>query len=158
MGQIDMSQLPYRNNISCVVFKNNKYLVVQLAGWPESFWKFPQGGIEKGESDEEAIRRELSEELAIDKYKIIGVSQCLNKYDWSEDSVKLAGFKWRGQIQKFYLIEYFGNDKDIRPDKKELQNYKWTNKAELLKSIDHDHKNFTNYKNSIMNVLSEFGK
>lgn len=155
---MDISFLPYRNNVSCVVFRGEMYLLVQKVGWPKNFWKFPQGGIEEDESNEEAVKRELAEELGTNKYKIAGVSRYLNKYDWSEDSVKLAGFRWRGQIQKFYLVEYLGSDEDIKLDKKEHQNYKWVNIEELLKSIDHDHKDFTNYKDSIEKVLKEFEK
>jgi len=158
MNSIKISQLPYRNSVSCIVFKGSKYLLVQQVGWPDIFWKFPQGGVEDGEHNEETIKRELYEELGIEKYRIVGSSKHLNQYDWSPDSVKLAGFRWRGQTQKFYLIEYLGKDEDIRLDKKEHQNYKWVGREELFESIDHDHKNFTNYKNSIERVLNEFGR
>ena len=158
MGKINISQLPYRKNISCIVYKDDRYLLVQQVGWPKDFWKFPQGGIEGKENDQETIKRELNEELGMVKYRIVGVSKQLNKYDWPEDSVKLAGFRWQGQIQKFYLIEYLGDDNEIKLDKKEHQNYKWVDKAELIKSIDHDHKNFTNYKNSIEKVLIEYDR
>jgi len=158
MNQIDISQLPYRDNISCVVFKGDKFLLVQLVGWQKNFWKFPQGGIETGETAESTIKRELSEELGIKKYRIIGISSHTNQYDWAKESVKIAGFRWRGQIQKFYIIEYLGTDEEIKINLDEVQEYKWADLDDLLVSINPDHKDFANYKDSIEKVLAEFNK
>ena len=141
-----------------MIFKDDKFLLVQLIGWPENFWKFPQGGLEPGETEEEAIRRELSEELGIKKYRLIGVSSHTNQYDWADNSVKLAGFRWRGQIQKFYFVEYLGKAEKIKVNRGEVQNYKWADLNDLLISIDHEHKDFANYKNSIQKALAEFNK
>lgn len=154
----DVSKLPYRDNVSCVLFRKDKYLLVQLNDWPEHWWKFPQGGINKGESEKEAVHRELQEELGISKINIIKKSFRMNKYDWSLDSVKLAGYRWRGQIQKFYLVEYLGNDDEIAINKDELNQYQWVELKNLFKYIDHDHQNFSNYKQIIEKVLIEFGK
>ncbi|MBU0976097.1 MAG: NUDIX domain-containing protein [Patescibacteria group bacterium] len=157
MNPTDISQLPYRNNISCIVFKEGRYLLVQQVGWLKNFWKFPQGGIKNDECDKETIKRELWEELGIKKCKIIGVGKHLNQYDWSPASVKLAGLRWRGQTQKFYLIKYLGADKEIVLCRKEHQNYRWVERRDLRKHIDHDHKNFTNYYSSVEKVLTEYG-
>lgn len=62
MTNINVNKLPYRDNISCIVFKDDMFLLVQLNDWPKDFWKFPQGGIEQGETEEEAVIRELIEE------------------------------------------------------------------------------------------------
>ena len=158
MNQKDFSQLPYRNNVSCVIFKGDRFLLVQLTDWPKNFWKFPQGGAEAGETEKDTIKRELSEELGIKDYRIIGVSSHTNKYDWSDDSVKLAGFRWRGQIQKFYLIEYLGTEKEIKINKDEVRDYKWADLDDLFVSINPGHKDFANYKESIEKVLTEFNK
>lgn len=158
MNQTDISQLPYRDNVSCVIFKDDKFLLIQLVDWQKNFWKFPQGGIETGETAEDAIQRELSEELGIEKYRIIGVSSHTNKYDWAEESVKLAGFRWRGQIQKFYVIEYLGAEEEIKINREEVRDYKWADLDDLLVSINPGHKDFANYKDSIEKVLAEFKK
>lgn len=152
------SKLPYRKNISCIFFKKKKFLLVQLVSWPDKFWKFPQGGIGRHESEESAARRELIEELNTDKFKFIAESKQINKYDWTEDVVKLAGKKWRGQIQKFFLVEYLGDDKDIKINEDEIKRYKWVELNELYAHIDNDNKNFKNYKNTIEKVILEFKK
>lgn len=156
MRKLNISLLPYRNNVSCIVFKGKKFLLVQLLGWPNNFWKFPQGGIEESESEEEAIKRELLEELGVKKYKIIGISSCKHRYDWDENSLKKVNYKWRGQKQKFYVIEYLSGEEEIRLNEKEIQDYKWVNKKELLKIMDHNYVLFKGYKKSIEKVLEEF--
>lgn len=153
---VDFTNLPYRNNVSCILFKNKKFLLVQHVKWPENFWKFPQGGIGKGESEKEAAHRELLEELGTDKFKFIAKSSHANKYDWEDGSVKLAGFRWRGQIQKFFLVEYLGGDKDITIDKNDLRRYKWVALKDLYLHIDHHNKDFTNYKETIEKIIDEF--
>ena len=156
MNSINISKLPYRDNISCVVFKEKNFLLVQRVGWPDNWWKFPQGGIDEGESEENAARRELLEELGGKKFKIIAKSNYTNRYDWTDDSVKLAGYRWRGQIQKFFLVEFLGTDKDIKINKNEIQRYKWVGLKNLLASINQDNKNFSNYRNTIKKILQEF--
>ncbi len=148
--------LPYRKNVSCIVFKNNKFLLVQLHGWPDNFWKFPQGGISTNELEKTAARRELIEELGTDKFKFIRKSIYKNKYDWTDDAVKLAGKRWRGQIQKFFLVEYLGDNKDIKINKNEVSRYKWVGIDNLYSHIDHDDNNFRNYKQTIDKILQEF--
>ncbi|MFA4946390.1 MAG: NUDIX domain-containing protein [Candidatus Micrarchaeia archaeon] len=148
--------LPYRNNVCGIVFNGKKFLLLQRPGWPSHWWKFPQGGVEAGETDQTAVQRELREELGTDAFRIIGESLHANRYDWSQDSVEKSGYKWRGQIQKFFLIEYLGDPNELEADGSEVQRYKWVELNDLFASIDHDHPNFANYKNTIEKVLKEF--
>ncbi len=157
MDTKEINELPYRNNICCVTFKGDKFLLIQNKSWPGHWWKFPQGGIDQGETLEEAGNRELQEELSTDKFKIKGKSINTNQYDWNDESVKLAGYRWRGQIQSYLLVEFLGDDNDIKINPEETQQYKWVTLEELWPSIDQDDKNFTNYKNTIEKVLQEFG-
>ena len=151
-----IQNLPYRDNVCCIVFKGKRFLLVQNLGFKDNWWKFPQGGIEKNETAEEAAKRELFEEIGNKNFKIIGKSSYTNQFDWSDESLKLAGYRWRGQIQQFFLVEYTGSEKEIKINEKETQAYKWAGLKEMFVSIDHDDKNFTNYKNTIEKVLLEF--
>ena len=54
--------LPYRKNVSAIVFKDSEFLIVQNLGYKKNEWKFPSGGVEKGETEEQALLRELKEE------------------------------------------------------------------------------------------------
>lgn len=152
----NFSKLPYRDNASCIVFKGDKFLLVQLQGWDESFWKFPQGGLKKGESFEDAAKRELLEELGIENFKIIGKSKRVNKYDWDDHTIKLAGSKWRGQVQHFLMVEFLGDEKEIKVFGDEIQDFKWVSWDELFRHIGHDHKVFEGYAEAVKDAIQEF--
>jgi putative (di)nucleoside polyphosphate hydrolase len=156
MNSKNIKNLSYRNNVSCIVYKGQNFLLLQRKGWPSNWWKFPQGGIDEGETIEKAGIRELKEETGSTNFKIKGISKYLNVYDWNDEAVKLAGYRWRGQSQKYLLVEYFGEKNDISLDAEETEAYKWVTLEYLLSNIDHDDKNFTNYKNTIEKVLNEF--
>lgn len=144
--------LPHRDNVSALVFKDNKYLLLQLIDWPDNFWKLPQGGVHEGEKKKEALIRELSEELGTDKFKIIKQFPFSHQYDWDKESVKLAGFHWRGQKQTFFLVEFLGDKIEI--DRSEIKNYCWVTREELLKKIDiKKHPLFKGYKKLVEKLL-----
>ena len=76
----DVSRLPYRNNVSCILFREDKYLLVQLNEWPEHWWKFPQGGIRKGESEKEAIIVPLGGIQSLEDKEIVFVKIADDKF------------------------------------------------------------------------------
>jgi putative (di)nucleoside polyphosphate hydrolase len=156
MNLSDINNLPYRNNVCCVVYKGEKFLLLQGKDWSANWWKLPQGGINAGETIEQAAMRELKEEIGSTNFKIMGVSKHFNVYDWNDEAVKLAGYRWRGQNQKYLLVEYFGETASIQLNIDETQSYKWVTLENLWSNIDHNDKNFTNYKSTIKKVLKEF--
>ena len=150
------SKLPYRKGVAFIVFQNRRFLLVQKPEWPDHYWKFPQGGMNDGESELETANRELIEEIGTDKFKIHGLSIHTNQYDWDEQSIKLAGLRWRGQIQKFVVVEFLGAEKDLKIDKKELKNWKWVEFKELQSHIDHKFPLFIGYWKTIRKVIEEY--
>lgn len=55
-----------------VLIRDGKCLIVEMASRP-GFWKLPGGRINKGELREQALRREIKEELGLDDFEILGV-------------------------------------------------------------------------------------
>lgn len=150
------THLPYRNNVSCIVFKVDKILLVQLTDWRENWWKFPQGGVEKGETEIQAVKRELFEELGSTKFEIIDKSKFTNQYDWVEKVILDHGSRWRGQFQKFFVVEFKGVDSDIKINKDEVRKYKWVDKDTMLDMITNVSNLSGTYKPTIIKVLNEF--
>ncbi len=56
----------YRLNV-CIVICNKKWQVLWAKRYGQHSWQFPQGGIHVTESPEEAMYRELFEELGLNK-------------------------------------------------------------------------------------------
>lgn len=156
MEQVNINNLPYRNNISCIVFKKNKFLLVQLNDWQKKWWKFPQGGMNENETEEAAAKRELREELGSDKFRIITKSIYTNQYDWPDEIIKAVKYRWRGQLQSFFLVEFYGKETEIIIDKNEINKYRWVELSDLMPLIDHKEKIFLNYRIIIEKILNEF--
>ena len=45
----------YRKAISVVLKKDDEFLITHTEGWDAEVWCFIQGGIEEGETEEEAV-------------------------------------------------------------------------------------------------------
>ena len=141
-------KLPYRKNVGALVYKGDKYLVTQMI---DGFWKLPQGGVHDGESRKEALMRELKEELGSDNFEIIKQFPFRHQYDWDEENVRHTGYHWRGQKQSFFKVEFTGDK--ITLDPKELKDYCWLTKEELLKKVDSNHPLMKGYKKLVEKLL-----
>lgn len=79
-------------------------------------WQMPQGGIDPGESAEEAARRELHEETGVtpDLVRQVAHMDEWLSYDLPADLVgRVWGGHYRGQRQKWFLFRFLGADADI---------------------------------------------
>jgi 8-oxo-dGTP diphosphatase len=76
----------------------DRVLLVRFAFGDRIVWACPGGGIEPGEADEVAIRRELDEEAGLAGF-VMG--PCV----WvREHVIPLFGGRWDGQAERFYLV------------------------------------------------------
>ncbi len=58
----------YRKGVSALLCNNNQeFLLVNLQSFENKFFTIPGGGVEEGETLEEAVYREIHEELGIGK-------------------------------------------------------------------------------------------
>ena len=81
---------------------------------PGDAWQMPQGGIEPGETPEEAALRELQEEVGTNAAEIIATSRDWYFYDLPKTLLrKIWGGKYRGQKQKWFVLRFLGQDCDI---------------------------------------------
>jgi putative (di)nucleoside polyphosphate hydrolase len=82
----------------------------------EHSWQFPQGGIKQGESPEQAMYRELMEEVGLrpDHVKILGRTRDWLRYEVPNNWIKR---EWRGsykgQKQIWFLLRMVGRDCDV---------------------------------------------
>lgn len=82
----------------------------------EHAWQFPQGGIKRGESPEQAMYRELQEEIGLldSHVEIIGRTRNWLRYEVPERWVRREWRgHYRGQKQIWFLLRLTGRDCDI---------------------------------------------
>lgn len=96
-------------------------------------WQFPQGGLIEGESPEEALYRELKEEIGLNKSDVQILSSSKNwlKYRLPRQFIR-SHSKPRviGQKQKWFLLRLLSPDSHIRLDlssKPEFEAWRWVN-------------------------------
>ena len=67
--------------VAAIIYKDEAYFATQRGyGEFEGMWEFPGGKIEPGESSEDALKREIQEELGIDI--TIDEFLCTTNYDY----------------------------------------------------------------------------
>jgi len=98
----------YRPNVAMIIVSNNypekKEIFIAQRNDLLDIWQFPQGGIDKGEEVEEALFRELEEEIGTSKAKIIAEYPEWISYDFPEKIAKKMK-PYKGQRQRYYLLK-----------------------------------------------------
>jgi len=87
-------------------------------------WQMPQGGIDKGEDPRMGALRELKEEIGTDNVAILAETREWLSYDLPLSvRPKVWGGKYAGQKQKWFLMQFAGEDGDIVLDTQHPEHY-----------------------------------
>lgn len=138
------SQLPYRP-CAGVMLLNGQGLVfvgrrAERKGASEGegqWWQMPQGGMEEGESPEEAARRELREETGVRSARFLAQTRDWLYYDLPRELVGIAWKgRYRGQKQMWLAARFEGPESEIdlgpHPGHKaEFDAWRWVPAVEL---------------------------
>jgi len=133
------SILPLRIGVGAIVLNEyNRVLVGKRKDNPINKWQMPQGGVNKDEDLYSAMRRELYEETSITSFRLIREIDKWLTYELPENlKGKIWKGKFRGQKQKWYILRFTGEDKEINVKTKdpEFIDWKWIKIDELPQSI-----------------------
>jgi putative (di)nucleoside polyphosphate hydrolase len=94
-------------------------------------WQFPQGGIKYGESPEQAMLRELHEEVGLlpEHVRIVARTRDWLRYEVPDHFIrKEARGHYRGQKQIWFLLQLMGRDSDMNlraTDHPEFDAWRW---------------------------------
>ncbi len=99
---------PYRENVAAIVLNREGRVLV---GWKHNAWQLPQGGVEPGETLEQALLRELAEEIGTSRFHILRESAHWHCYDWPRPPKNKK--QYRGQRQRYFLVQFDGEDDEI---------------------------------------------
>ena len=131
------SKLPLRKGVGIVLLnKENKIFVAKRIDNPKNFWQMPQGGIDEGEDYYEAALRELKEETSVESVEFIQEIDKKLTYILPDHLIGIIWKgKFKGQIQKWFVMRFIGNESEININTKkpEFLDWKWINLVDLPK-------------------------
>jgi len=117
--------LKFRPNVAAIVRNARGEILIAERTDVENAWQFPQGGIDKGETFEQALERELVEEISLrpQHYRVLE-SRGPYSYTFSNGRKKRG---YDGQIQQYFLVELTGPESaiDVNTDHKEFRTIRW---------------------------------
>jgi len=120
----------YRPNVG-IILVNGRNEVFWGKRVREHSWQFPQGGIKRGESPEQAMYRELHEEVGLkpEHVRIIARTREWLRYEVPEQWVRREWRgHYRGQKQIWFLLRLVGRDTDVdlrASDHPEFDAWRW---------------------------------
>ena len=128
-----------RIGVGIILLNNNNFVFVgKRKDNPIDKWQMPQGGVDKGESFNAAIKRELVEETSIKNIKILKELGPMFEYELPENLVGIIWKgKFRGQKQKWFIARFLGNENEINLKTKyqEFVEWKWLEPKKLPEVI-----------------------
>ena len=121
-----------------ILNSKNKILVGRRLDHPSGYWQMPQGGIDDNEKPEEAVWREMMEEIGTNKAELHKISSQWINYEIPEETLRhLPGGKtYIGQTQKWFIFNFTGDDMDINVETQnpEFSEWKWIDHTKLIEN------------------------
>ncbi len=108
-----MQNAKFRPNVAAIVRRSNGRILVGERSDRPGCWQFPQGGIKNSETPEQALQRELQEEISLppDSYRI---SDRRGPYRYLfPPGRKKEGFD--GQEQTYFLVDLLPTHFELSP-------------------------------------------
>lgn len=122
----------YRPNVGIIV-ANERRQVLWARRVGQEAWQFPQGGIRAEETPEEALFRELYEELGLTAacVEVLGSTRRWLRYDLPKRFVRRDCVpRCIGQKQRWYLLKLCTSEAAVRLDvdeRPEFDHWRWVN-------------------------------
>ncbi len=114
MSDDKYAHLPFRPCVGITLFNQSGHVFVGERIDTPGAWQMPQGGIDDGETIEQAAFRELREEVGSDKAEILHVYEKKLRYRLPPRLIeKLWDSKYGGQEQTWIAARFSGTDADI---------------------------------------------
>ena len=137
----EISDLPYRPGVGIMLANpRGKVFVGRRIDTETPAWQMPQGGVDSGETPQDAALRELEEETGVPGSLVSIEAETSDwiTYDLPHEIVpRIWKGRYRGQRQKWFLMRFQGTDADIRIDTAhpEFSDWRWLAPDDLVAHI-----------------------
>jgi putative (di)nucleoside polyphosphate hydrolase len=127
---------PYRDCVVAVIRDKQGLVLAGERSDAKGAWQLPQGGVDAGESPDEALFRELREEIGTDRLQVLRKLPDLITYEFPLDMNSGPARQYRGQQQTWYLMEFLSDGApNLEISDGEFQDIKWMQAALLVRNI-----------------------
>lgn len=126
----------FRETVAAIIINKDKQILMCEHIWIDNAWQFPQGGVEDDEVVEDALKRELYEEIGTKKIKIL--KKMPNKITYKFPFYLKSKYQIDGQIQTYFLVYFYGEDSEIVFDKQtkpEFKKFQWVSMSEPPRKV-----------------------
>lgn len=137
-----LAGLPWRPCVGVTLInRDGLVFVAQRIDSDTPAWQMPQGGIDRGETPQDAALRELQEETGVapGRVELLAETPDWLRYDLPADLVpRLWGGRFRGQQQRWFLMRFLGADSEIDIHDRahpEFSAWRWMTADAVLASI-----------------------
>ena len=119
----------YRDAVGIMVVNSQRKILLGYRAWTQTskyHWQMPQGGIDDGETPEQAAWREMYEETGLTSDVCQLVQESVNWYTY--DILPVTKRKIDGERQKWFLFLFTGTNKDVNlkiQKKPEFIRFRW---------------------------------
>ncbi len=129
----------FRHNVGIVLMHEGKVFLGRRTGGRG--WQFPQGGVREGEAPEEAVFRELAEEIGVERasVELVGSTSGWLRYRLPPRFIRRNQRPLCvGQQQRWFLLKLTDNDVRFdfgRTDEPEFDRWRWATWWEPVREV-----------------------
>ncbi|MGL9732690.1 MAG: RNA pyrophosphohydrolase [Wolbachia sp.] len=129
----------YRPCVGIMLLNKQGHVFVGKRFDSDFCWQMPQGGVDDDEEIEQAVLRELLEEVGTDKAEIVAKNKDWIYYNLPEKFIPVYwNSKYSGQKQRWFLMKFDGENNDINinyTDHPEFKEWRWQNIDDLIANV-----------------------
>jgi 8-oxo-dGTP pyrophosphatase MutT (NUDIX family) len=127
--------LKLRHKVRAVVVNDSgQFLLVRPHGYPEGEWALAGGGVEDGETVQQAMRREIAEELGVALEDDLEQLPVGNRFIYSSDHKVRRALDHDGQEASMFVVR-LADDVPLVLQAKEIAEARWFSRDDAMKAF-----------------------